>query len=345
VTPLEALDGAVYLLDRGFEPAFKVKAFLQAARVVATLPEGEVERRAAAGTLEELDHIGPATARLVTEALQGGIPAYLVELEAKTRLTPANEEAAVLRAALRGDCHSHSTWSDGGAPIEAMARTARQLGHDYLVVTDHSPRLAVARGLTRERLEAQLDEIDRLNGELAPFRVLTGIEVDILPDGSLDQDDDLLDRLDVVVASVHSEFRMPADAMTARLVTAIANPRSDIVGHITNRMQPRQGERRRNGRDPSQFDAEVVFAACHQFDTAVEVNCRPERRDPPDELLRLAVEWDCRIAIDTDAHAPGQLEWQQLGCDTAAACGIAADRVVNAMGADGLLEWAATKAA
>ena len=345
MTPLEALEGAVYLLDRGFEPAFKVKAFLQAARVIGALPEAEVERRAAAGTLEELDHIGPATARLVTEALQGGVPAYLLELEAKTRLKPASEGAASLRAALRGDCHSHSTWSDGGAPIEAMARTARQLGHEYLVVTDHSPRLAVARGLTRERLESQLDEIDRINDELAPFRILTGIEVDILSDGSLDQEDDLLDRLDIVVASVHSEFRMPEDVMTARLVTAIANPRSDIVGHITNRMRPREGERRRNGRDPSHFDAEVVFAACHQFDTAVEINCRPERRDPPDELLRLAVEWDCRIAIDTDAHAPGQLEWQQLGCDKAVECGVGPDRVVNTMDADALVDWAATKAA
>jgi putative hydrolase len=342
MTPVEALQSAVYLLDRGFEPAFKVKAFLQAAEVIDSMDPGEVASRAAAGTLTDLDRIGPASARLVTEALQGGVPAYLVELEAKTRVEPGSPEADRLRSALRGDCHLHSTWSDGGAPIEAMAATARTLGHEWMVITDHSPRLTVARGLTRERLERQLDEVADLNERFAPFRILTGIEVDVLPDGSLDQEDDLLRRLDLVVASVHSEFRMPTEQMTRRLVTAIADPRTDVMGHVTNRMTPREGSRRRQGRGPSSFDPEVVFAAIQRFDKALEVNCRPERRDPPRELLRLAVEWGCRVAIDTDAHAPGQLEWQALGCTRAAECGVEPTAVINTLSAAEVTAWTAS---
>ena len=141
---------------------------------------------------------------------------------------PTLAPAAALRAALRGDCHAHSTWSDGGSPIGEMAEAARDLGHDYLVLTDHSPRLTVANGLSPERLAAQLDEVARLNEALAPFRILTGIEVDILEDGRLDQTDELLGRLDVVVASVHSKLRMPGPEMTRRMVAAAANPHTEI---------------------------------------------------------------------------------------------------------------------
>jgi putative hydrolase len=260
-------------------------------------------------------------------------PAYLAALDD----APLDAgEGAELRAALRGDCHAHSTWSDGGAPIEAMARAAMALGHEYLVMTDHSPRLTIAHGLDRDRLLAQLDEIAALNERLAPFRILTGIEVDIFEDGSLDQDEDLLARLDVVVASVHSKFRLPEREMTERLVLAVASPHVDILGHCTNRKVTGRG------RPGSVFDADLVFAACARFDTAVEVNCRPERQDPPEELLALALEWGCKVAIDTDAHAPGQLEWQAYGCDKAARLGAGPDDVVNTMTAADLVAWAAS---
>jgi putative hydrolase len=212
-----------------------------------------------------------------------------------------------------------------------MAQTAQALGHDYLVATDHSGRLTVAKGLSPERLVAQLDEIEALNAELAPFRILTGMEVDILADGSLDLPDELLDRLDVVVASVHHEIHQPAPQMTKRLVTAVANPHVDILGHCTNR---KIGSRTRR---PSTFDPDYVFAACARFGTAVEINCRPERQDPPDDLLALALQWDCRISIDSDAHAPGQLEWVAHGCDRAANAGIEAERIINTRSADDLL--------
>jgi putative hydrolase len=340
VEPLEALGRIVYLLDRAHAPAYRVKAFVTAAQVVAGHDRDEIATLARTGRIRELEHIGEKTGQVIEEAVAGGVPSYLDKLEQETAL-PVTAEGAALRALLKGDCHSHSTWSDGGAPIATMAATARALGHEYLVVTDHSPRLSIARGLTADRLEAQLDEIDALNERMAPFRVLTGIEVDINDDGSLDQAPELLDRLDLVVASVHSELKMPEKDMTRRMVAAVANPRTDILGHCTGRMRPREGSRRK-GRGESAFDAEVVFAACARFDVAVEVNCRPERLDPPRRLLDLAAEWGCRFSIDTDAHAPGQLEWQVFGCDRVAAAGIEPDRIVNTWDANDLVSWAAS---
>jgi putative hydrolase len=331
-TPVEALDRIVYLLDRALAEMQKVRAFLRARDLAAELGDEELARRDAEGTLTELPGIGPATANVIREALAGKVPSYVTKLEAET-VIPL-DEGKPLRTALRGDCHSHSTWSDGGAPIEKMARTAQALGHDYLVVTDHSPRLTVARGLTAERLRAQLEEIHDLNERMAPFRVLTGIEVDILPDGELDQDDALLSQLDVVVASVHSKLRMPGDEMTRRMVLAVANPRVDVLGHCTGRKVVG------SGRPPSQFDPEVVFAACSRFDVALEINCRPERQDPPEDLLALAVEWGLSFTISTDAHAPGQLEWQAYGCDKAAKAGIPPDRIMNTQPASDLVAWA-----
>jgi len=326
-----------YLLDRQLAPPQKAKAFLRAAEVVRELPDGELDRLHGAGKLGELAGVGDSTGRVIAQALDGQVPDRLAELEATTEV-PVGVGGAV-RQALRGDCHSHSVWSDGGASVETMARAAMALGHEYLVMTDHSPRLTVAHGLSAERLRAQLDEIRALNEELAPFRVLTGIEVDILADGGLDQDPDLLAELDVVVASVHSKLSMEPRAMTERMVMAVASPHVDILGHCTGRKL-----RHPDGtvvRPQATFDAEVVFAACARFDTAVEINCRPERQDPPDDLLDVALEWGCKVSIDTDAHAPGQLEWQPYGCDKAARHGVDPDDIVNTWPADDLLAWAA----
>ena len=214
-----------------------------------------------------------------------------------------------------------------------MAEAAAALGHQYLAMTDHSPRLTVAHGLDPERLRKQLQVVSRLNEELAPFRVLTGIEVDILEDGTLDQDEGLLAELDLVVASVHSKLSMESHAMTARMLAAIENPHTDILGHCTGRKLVGRG------RKPSSFDAEAVFAACAATGTAVEINSRPERRDPPPELLELAVGYGCLISIDTDAHAPGQLEWLGLGCEQAAAGSVPPERVVNGWELERFLTW------
>jgi putative hydrolase len=212
-----------------------------------------------------------------------------------------------------------------------MAEAARDLGLSWIALTDHSPRLTVARGLTAERLETQLRVIYRLNEQLAPFRILTGIEVDILDDGSLDQRDDLLGRLDVVVASVHSKLRMDEKPMTERMITAVRNPLVDVLGHCTGRILVGRT------RPESEFDAQAVFTACRDHGTAVEINCRPERQDPPDPLLFLAAELGCLFAIDTDAHAPGQLDWIGSGCRRAEEAGLGPERIINSLEADDLL--------
>jgi putative hydrolase len=330
-----------FLLERAQEQTYRVRAFRTAASVLAA--RDDLAQRASAGTLTALSGVGEVTARCVTESLAGEQPEYLRRLEA-TRATSPDEPAAddpseagaALRAALRGDCHTHSDWSDGGSPIEEMAATARELGHDYVVLTDHSPRLTVANGLSPARLRRQLEVVAECNEALAPFRILTGIEVDILDDGALDQSEELLAVLDVVVASVHSKLRMPAPEMTQRMLRAVANPHVDVLGHCTGRLVG--GSRQRA---ESQFDADAVFAACAEHGVAVEVNCRPERLDPPKRLLRLAVQAGCLVAIDSDAHAPGQLDWLPYGCERAAACAVVAGRVVNTWSVDELRAWAA----
>jgi putative hydrolase len=325
--PAEALKRIAFQLEWGSAPTYRVRAFRRAAEVVEELPEHELAQRIAAGTLQDLSGIGPATAEVIEQAARGEQPDYLARLIEQAEHAPRT----AMRAALRGDCHTHSDWSDGGSPPREMAEAARDLGHEWVALTDHSPRLTVANGLSIERLEAQLALVSRLNEELAPFRILTGIEVDILEDGSLDQRDDLLARLDVVVASVHSLLRQPAADMTSRMLTAIANPHTDVLGHCTGRMVLGRG------RPESQFDHEAVFAACAEHGVAVEINCRPERQDPPDALLRLAAGAGCDFAIDSDAHAPGQLGWLDGGCIRAEQFGITPDRVVNTRPAASLM--------
>ncbi len=333
--PVAALERIAYLLERSLQPTYRIRAFRTAARTIRELGEDELPARAGDGRLRSLPGVGETTERVIIEALGGSVPSYVARLEAEDVPGIGPGPGHELRQRLKGDCHTHSEWSDGGSPVHEMARAARDVGHEYMVLTDHSPSLKVANGLSPERLRLQLELVDEVNRDMAPFRVLTGIEVDILLDGSLDQADELLEVLDVVVGSVHSKLRMERPAMTERMVKALRNPHLDILGHCTGRKVVGRG------RPESSFDAERVFATAAEYGKAVEVNSRPERLDPPKRLLRLALETGCAIAIDSDAHAPGQLEWLSFGCDRAVECHVPPDRVINTSAADDLVAWAA----
>lgn len=326
---MEALRQIAFQLERAGAPTYRVRAFRKAAAVVAELPAGQVAERVRTGMLRALPGVGETTAAVIEQAVNGEEPAYLTALLAEA--APAT--GGKLLTQVRGDCHTHSDWSDGGSPPDEMAATARDLGREWIALTDHSPRLTVARGLSADRLVTQLRLVERINEQMAPFRILTGIEVDILEDGALDQTPGLLGELNVVVASVHSQLRMPAREMTARMITAVRNPHVDVLGHCTGRLIA--GRRR----PESTFDAEAVFTACRENGVAVEINCRPERQDPPDRLLAMAMELRCVFSIDTDAHAPGQLAWLGDGCDRAQAHDIPADRIINTRTADDLVAW------
>jgi putative hydrolase len=331
--PVRALREIGFLLERSRSDTFRVKAYRGAADALAAMTEDERQEHQRRRSWSSVPGVGPKTALVISQAMAGEVPAYLQQL--REAAEPLTEGGLAMRAAVRGDLHVHSTWSDGGSPLEEMMLTARDLGHEYCAITDHSPRLKVARGLSADRLREQIAVTRALGERLAPFRVLQGIEVDILEDGGLDQTDALLAELDVVVASVHSKLRSDSETMTHRMVGGIANPRTNVLGHCTGRLI--EGER--GTRPESSFDAEVVFEACRTFGVAVEINSRPERRDPPTRLLQLAIDMGCLFSIDTDAHAPGQLEFQIYGCARAEQLGIDPERVINTWPVDRLLEW------
>ena len=334
---VDALTEIAFWLERELAPSFKVQAFRRAAATIAPLSAEELADRVADGRLKRTKGIGDRTFQVISQAVAGEVPTYLADLREKNAgaLVTGGEE---LLSALRGDLHSHTEWSDGTTPIEQMAVTASRLGREYLAVTDHSPTLTVASGLTAARLAEQLDTIAALDaGATGGVTLLRGIEVDILENGTLDQTPEMLDRLDVVVASVHSKLRSDRRTMTGRMLGGIRDPHTNVLGHCTGRLVTGS----RGTRPPSEFDAEAVFAACAENGVAVEINSRPERQDPPDDLIRLALDAGCVFSIDSDAHAPGQLDFLGYGASRAAANGVPAERIVTTWPLERLRGWLA----
>ncbi|WP_169582690.1 MULTISPECIES: PHP domain-containing protein [Microbacterium] len=326
MNPHEALTEIATLLERERSSRYKSKAFRAAADAIVGLSDEQLRD---APSLRRRKGIGDSTFAVIQEALGGGVPSYLADLRERAGVQPAS----ALRGSLRGDLHSHSDWSDGLTSIDLMVAAARALGHEYLALTDHSPRLRVANGLSPERLRDQLEVVAGMSGD--GFTLLSGIEVDILDDGALDQEPDLLDQLDIVVASAHSKLRMERGPMTRRLVAAASNPHVDVLGHVTGRLV----EGSRGTRPPSTFDARPVFEACAAHGVAVEINSRPERQDPPDDLMTMALEIGCLFSIDSDAHAPGQLSLIDHGAARAEKIGVPPDRIVTTWPLERLREW------
>ena len=340
---LAALNEIAFWLERERATTYKVQAFRKAAGLIGGFSPAELAARRADGRLKRMKGIGDRTFEVIAQAVDGGVPDYLAALRERGA-EPLATGGQELLASLRGDLHTHSAWSDGGSPIEAMLDAARTLGREYLALTDHSPTLRIANGLSAERLTEQLEVIAGIgagtgsagNGTDHPqVRLLSGIEVDILEDGTLDQAPELLDRLDIVVASVHSKLRSDRRTMTRRMLAGIEDPHTRVLGHCTGRLL--NGSR--GTRPPSEFDAKRVFAACAEGGVAVEINARPERQDPPDELIQVALDAGCLFSIDSDAHAPGQLDFLQYGAERAARNGVPAERIITTWPVDRLLEW------
>lgn len=339
MNPVDALNEIAFWLERELAPAFKVQAFRKAAEIAAAVEPGELAARASDGRLKRMKGIGERTFQVIQEALAGDVPEYLAGLRSRGA-RPLADGGRELLGLLRGDLHSHSDWSDGGSPIGRMAEAAQVLVREYLALTDHSPNLRIANGLSAERLTQQIAVVGEIN-DAAPdrFRLLRGIEVDILEDGTLDQTADMLAALDVVVASVHSKLRSDKRTMTRRMLGGITDPHTNVLGHCTGRLL--QGSR--GTRPESEFDAETVFAACAENNVAVEINSRPERQDPPDRLIQLALDAGCLFSIDSDAHAPGQLDFLQYGAERAAANGVPAERIITTWPLERLLAWTSSK--
>ncbi|MFJ7727162.1 DNA polymerase/3'-5' exonuclease PolX [Neobacillus sp. NPDC097160] len=258
------------------------------------------------------------------------IPPEIREDGKEVETFTSNEELIELTD-IKGDLHMHTTWSDGAHSIEEMAEACRKRGYQYMAITDHSQYLKVANGLTRERLLKQKEEIKKLNEKYDDFLILSGVEMDILPDGTLDYDDELLAEMDFVIASIHSAFSQPKEKIMERLKNALENAHVDLIAHPTGRKIGR-----RAGYD---VDIDLLIQLAKETNTALELNANPNRLDLAAEYLRKAQEAGVKILINTDAHKMDTLTHMEIGVSAAKKGWIKKTTVLNAHDKYDLLEF------
>ena len=319
------------------------KALRRASRKALLWPEEVSTFLTEQRSLEELPGVGPSLSRIIRQWIDDP-PSVPQPPEIRRHfLTPAQAHVILANRPewarqYKGDLQMHSNWSDGTSSIEEMAEAGDERGYEYIAITDHSKGLPIAGGIDEQQLRRQAEEIAATNEKLDSsgkrVRVLRSIELNLSPTGQGDMDKAALAGLDLVVGSFHSALRRKDD-QTMRYIAALRNPSVHILGHPRGRIY--------NFRLGLQADWNRVFAEAAKLDKAVEIDAYPDRQDLSADLLKIAKEEGCRIAIDTDAHGPSQLRFVDYGLAAAAKAGVAADRIINFMSRAALLAWAKSK--
>jgi putative hydrolase len=320
IAAAQTLSEIGYLLRQDENERFRAKAFAAASWSIA-VERPDLEALKKKDALTSIPGVGEGIARVLTDMLTGGESRYLNRLREQMGQPSRDDESTLDFADYRGDIHSHTTWSDGRATMLEMAEGARALGYSYLGITDHSPRITVVHGLNAERLLAQANEMAEVQRQVDGVSLLQGIEVDILEDGSLDLPDQVLEILDVVIASPHVKLRQEPAAMTERMMRAVSNKHVDVIGHPTGR--------RPGSREGATYDFELVFREAAKNGIALEIDCDPARMDLSPEMARLALELGCTFAVDADAHAPAEFAYVPMALWMARRAGIPKGRILN----------------
>ncbi|MBO0744979.1 MAG: PHP domain-containing protein [Candidatus Dormibacteraeota bacterium] len=320
-SPVQARRG-----QRGSPELYRARAFAEAAQMLI-LYRPDLSTEGGRQELRALPGVGERIEQIVFEVAADGSSRYLTRLREEAGVH-VDRTTVLDRAAYQGDLHTHTPWSDGRATLADMAEVAAAHHFRCLGVTDHSPFMTIVKGVTPERLAEQRQEIETVGRAHPELTILQGIEVDILEDGSLDLDDETLSRLDLVIASPHVKLRMPREQMTERMLRAVGHPAVSILGHPTGR--------RPGSRAGADYDTQAVFREAARRGVVIEIDCDPNRVDVGPELAAQALALGCDFALDSDAHAPRDFGYIELGLWVPEAAGVPQDRIVNWLPVDQL---------